>query len=85
MGIGITVVLFLVLLLLPVVLSGWVWSDTAALHYMQSASYLLGVGRAAGVAVILEIGNVWLGQLVIRIPMKRMEKRGILSALRSVE
>lgn len=84
MGVGITVVLFLALLL-PVVLSGWVWGDTAALHYLQSASYLLGVGRAAGIAVILEIGNVWLGQFVIRIPMKRMEKRGILSALRSVE
>lgn len=85
LGMGVTVGLFLALLALPYLLPGWVFNNTPMIAFLLSYKYQFGLLSSLGMALVLETGNLFMGQIITEIPVRRMLKRGILKDLRSTE
>ncbi len=84
-GMGITVGLFAFLLALPYLLPGMVFNGTPMIEFLLSPTYQFGLLFSLGAALVLETGNLFLGQLVMLIPVQRMLRRGILADLQGTE
>ncbi len=84
-GLLVMVGMFAVLFLLPVFLSGWIFTGTPLSRFLLSPPYTAGVIFSCLAAVLLQLGNFAIGQLVITFPIRRMLQRGILDDLRRVE
>ncbi|MBQ3178779.1 MAG: hypothetical protein IJB52_13240 [Clostridia bacterium] len=84
-GMGITVGLFAFLFALPYLLPGWVFNSTPMIEFLLSDAYQFPLLLSGAVALVLETGNLFLGQLVMLIPVQRMLRRGILADLQGTE
>jgi len=84
-GMGVTLALFGVLFLLPVFMSGWIFEGTPVARFLLSSVYLKGVIFSGLAALVLQLGNLGIGQLVMIVPVRRMLNRSILDDLRHVE
>ena len=85
LGMGVTVGVFAFLFALPYLLSGWVFNGTPMLRFLLSDAYQFPLLFSLGAALVLETGNLFLGQLVMMIPVQRMLRRGILADLQGTE
>ena len=84
-GMGITAGLFAALFALPYLLPGMVFGGTPMMKFLLSPTYQFGLLYSLGAALVLELCNLFIGQLVMIIPVRRMLKRGILTDLRGTE
>jgi H+/Cl- antiporter ClcA len=84
-GLLVMVGMFTVLFLMPVFLSGWIFTGTPLSRFLLSPPYTAGVIFSCLAAVLLQLGNFAIGQFVITFPIRRMLQRGILDDLRHVE
>jgi len=84
-GMGVTVGLFTFLFALPYLLPGMVFNGTPMIEFLLSPAYQFGLLFSLGAALVLETGNLFLGQLVMIIPVQRTLRRGILADLQGTE
>lgn len=84
-GMGVTVGLFTFLFALPYLLPGMVFNGTPMIEFLLSPAYQFGLLFSLGAALVLETGNLFLGQLVMMIPVQRTLRRGILADLQGTE
>ncbi len=78
----VTAGIFLSLFILPVVLGGWVFAGTPMYRFLSAPAYVPGVLISCGISILLQVCDLFLGKLVMVLPMKQMFTGGVMDDLR---